>query len=193
MAETTTPRLMAAAKEFNIGRDTLIDFLAGKGFSKDELKPTAKLTEDMYRSLQQEFQGDKVAKIKSNQIDLPKGSVEAKRKKEDEAVLFRKETRKPLKEETAAPVEEPRAPTVETPKKPKAEEPKKEPEIIKIEAPDIEGPKVIDKIDLSAIDSSTRPKKTTRKKPTEEPAKEEPRPEEQKAAETPVAGETETD
>ena len=80
MAETTTPRLMAAAKEFNIGRETLVDFLVGKGFSKDDLKPTAKLTDDMYRSLQQEFQGDKVAKIKSNQIDLPKGSAEAKRK-----------------------------------------------------------------------------------------------------------------
>ncbi|MES2880940.1 MAG: translation initiation factor IF-2, partial [Bacteroidota bacterium] len=34
-----------------------------------------------------------------------------------------------------------------------------EPEIIKAEAPDIEGLKVIDKIDLSTIDSSTRPKK----------------------------------
>jgi translation initiation factor IF-2 len=167
MAETTTPRLMAAAKEFNIGRDTLIDFLAGKGFSKDDLKPTAKLTEDMYRSLQQEFQGDKVAKIKSNQIDLPKGSVEAKRKKEDEAVLFRKDPKKVLREEPAVVVEEPK-PVPEITKKPKAEEPKKEPEIIKIEAPDIEGPKVIDKIDLSAIDSSTRPKKTTRKKATEE-------------------------
>jgi translation initiation factor IF-2 len=73
---------MAAAKEFNIGKETLVDFLVGKGFSKDDLKPTSKLTDDMYRSLQQEFQGDKVAKIKSNQIDLPKGSVEAKRKKE---------------------------------------------------------------------------------------------------------------
>ena len=71
MAETTTPRLMAAAKEFNIGKETLVDFLVGKGFSKDDLKPTAKLTDDMYRSLQQEFQGDKVAKIKSNQIDEP--------------------------------------------------------------------------------------------------------------------------
>ncbi|HVY74188.1 MAG TPA: hypothetical protein VG890_05120, partial [Puia sp.] len=130
MAETTTPRLMAAAKEFNIGRDTLIDFLAGKGFSKDDLKPTAKLTEDMYRALQLEFQGDKVAKIKSNQIDLPKGSVEAKRKKEDEAVLFRKDVKKPVKEEPAL-VEEPKP--VEPPKKAKAEEPKKEPEIIKIE------------------------------------------------------------
>ena len=99
MAETTTPRLMAAAKEFNIGKDTLVDFLVGKGFSKDDLKPTAKLSEDMYRSLQQEFQGDKVAKIKSNQIDLPKGSVEAKRKKEDEAVLFRKDPKKGKRKE----------------------------------------------------------------------------------------------
>ncbi len=90
---------MAAAKEFNIGKETLVDFLVGKGFSKDDLKPTAKLTDDMYRSLQQEFQGDKVAKIKSNQIDLPKGSVEAKRKKEDETVLFRKDPKKIVKEE----------------------------------------------------------------------------------------------
>ena len=153
---------MAAAKEFNIGRETLVDFLVGKGFSKDDLKPTAKLTEDMYRSLQQEFQGDKVAKIKSNQIDLPKGSVEAKRKKEDEAVIFRKDPKKtPVKEEPVL-VEEPKTLKVEEPKKQKVEEPKKEPEIIKMEVPDIEGPKVIDKIDLSSIDSSTRPKKSSR-------------------------------
>jgi translation initiation factor IF-2 len=185
---------MAAAKEFNIGRDTLIAFLAGKGFSKDDLKPTAKLTEDMYHSLQQEFQGDKVAKIKSNQIDLPKGSVEAKRKKEDEAVLFRKEpVKKTAAKEEPVPVavvvvvEEPK---VEEPKPPKVEEPKKEPEITKIEAPDIEGPKIIDKIDLSSIDSSTRPKKTTKKKAEEPAPAEEPEPvtvEEVKVVEEPVA------
>jgi translation initiation factor IF-2 len=158
MAETTTPRLMAAAKEFNIGKETLVDFLVGKGFSKEDLKPTAKLTDDMYRSLQHEFQGDKTAKLKSNQIDLPKGSVEAKRKKEDETVLFRKEPKKVVKEE----------PVVEEVKPVKIEEPKKEPEIIKIEVPDIEGPKIIDKIDLSTIDSSTRPKKTAKKKEPEE-------------------------
>jgi translation initiation factor IF-2 len=159
MAETTTPRLMAAAKEFNIGKETLVDFLVGKGFSKDDLKPTAKLSDDMYRSLQQEFQGDKVAKIKSNQIDLPKGSVEAKRKKEDETVLFRKDPKKVVKEEPAV---------IEEVRPLKIEEPKKEPEIIKIEAPDIEGPKIIDKIDLSTIDSSTRPKKSVKKKMPEE-------------------------
>src|SRR4051812_34407811 len=174
MAETTSPRLMAAAKEFNIGKETLVDFLVGKGFSKDELKPTAKLTEDMYRSLQQEFQGDKVAKIKSNQIDLPKGSVEAKRKKEDETVLFRKgPEKKPVKEEAAPVVVEEVKPVVIA----KVEEPKKEPETIKIEAPEIEGPKIIDKIDLSQIDSSTRPKKTAKKKEPEakvEPPEEKP-------------------
>ena len=56
---------MAAAKEFNIGKDTLVDFLVGKGFSKDDLNPTAKLTEDMFRALQNEFQSDKVAKQKA--------------------------------------------------------------------------------------------------------------------------------
>ncbi|MBS1917804.1 MAG: translation initiation factor IF-2 [Bacteroidetes bacterium] len=163
MAETTTLRLMAAAKEFNIGKDTLVDFLVSKGFSKDDLKPTSKLTEEMYRSLQQEFQSDKVAKIKSDQIDLPKGSsTEAKKKKEEETVLFKKDVKKPAKEEAAPEV-------VEEPKPEVKPEPKKEaPEVIKVEAPEIEGPKVIDKIDLSAIDSSTRPKKEIRKKDKKE-------------------------
>src|SRR6187549_3597880 len=92
MSELKLPRLLAAAKEFNIGQDTLIAFLQGKGFPKDELKPTSKLTEDMYRSLQQEFNSDKAAKIKSDQVDLPKGaSAEAKKKKEDEEISFKKE------------------------------------------------------------------------------------------------------
>ncbi|RYZ22307.1 MAG: hypothetical protein EOO16_09620, partial [Chitinophagaceae bacterium] len=60
---------MAAAKEFNIGKDTLVEFLAAKGFNRDDLKPTAKLTEDMYRALQQEFNSDKVAKHKAELID----------------------------------------------------------------------------------------------------------------------------
>src|ERR1700743_1688258 len=101
MAETTTLRVMAAAKEFNVGKDTLVDFLVSKGFSKDDLKPMSKLTEEIYRSLQQEFQGDKVTKIKSDQIDLPKGSLEAKKKKEEETVIFKKDTsKKTAKEES---------------------------------------------------------------------------------------------
>ena len=153
---------MAAAKEFNVGKDTLVDFLVSKGFSKDDLKPTSKLTEDMYRSLQQEFQGDKVAKIKSDQIDLPKGSIEAKKKKEDEPLPVKKEItvkKAPVKEETPVAPEEPVVMAPPPPPPPAVEEIPAEAEITKIEAPELEGPKVIDKIDLSAIDSSTRPKK----------------------------------
>src|SRR5215467_9305217 len=122
MAELKLPRLLGAAKEFNIGQDTLIDFLIGKGFPKDDLKPTSKLTEEMYRALQMEFQSDKAAKLKSDQVDLPKGAqAEAKKKKDEEEVLFKKEEKKTVKKEE---------PVVEEPAKAKApkEEPKKEEE-----------------------------------------------------------------
>src|SRR5690606_16861298 len=90
MAEIKLPRLLAAAKEFNIGQDTLIDFLIGKGCPKEDLKATSKLTEDMYRALQSEFQSDKVAKMKSDQLELPKGTItETKKKKEEEEISFR--------------------------------------------------------------------------------------------------------
>ncbi len=191
---TNTPRLMAAAKEFNIGKDTLIEFLESKGFSNEDLKPTAKLTEQMYRVLQSEFQQDKVAKQKAEKIELTKTAPPAdiKKKRDEEDLSFRK------KETAVPPVT---APVVE--KEPeivpeiiaepvevlqplaeikKAEEPQKiipEPAaeintvtdnegITKIEAPELEGPKVVSRIDLDAIDSSTRPKKAV-KKPEEKP------------------------
>jgi len=178
MAETSTPRLMAAAKEFNVGKDTLVDFLLGKGFSKDDLKPTSKLTDDMYRALVLEFQSDKVAKLKSDQIDLPKGSVETRKKKEEETVLFKKEIKKPtpVEEVKEEPTPQPVPVVAETiPDVVVVEEKKpEEPEITKIEIPEIEAPKVLDKIDLSAIDSSTRPKKGIKKKvEIEKPVEEE--------------------
>ena len=166
MAELKLPRLLAAAKEFNVGQDTIIDFLIGKNFPKDELKPTSKLTEEMYRALQMEFQGDKAAKMKSDQLELPKGSTaEARKKKEDEDISFGKAEKPAAKlvkkeEEAVKPAEEKPAKG-----KTKKEEPKKEEEeIVKAAAPEIEGPKVVKKIDLDAIDSSTRPKKTTKSK-----------------------------
>ena len=199
MSEINTPRLMAAAKEFNIGKETLVDYLAGKGFSRDDLKPTSKLTEEMYRALQAEFSSDKAAKAKSDAIEIPKGTVlDAKKRKDEEEILFRKDVKKKAAEETpvqAAPV----APVVETPPAPTptpAPAPEPEPKVVepvaevpatplpapapapppptavtedasgvvRVDAPVVEGPKIIDKIDLSAIDSSTRPRKSAEKK-----------------------------
>jgi len=190
MSELKLPRLLAAAKEFNIGQDTLIEFLVKKGFNRDDLKPTAKLQEDQYYALQAEFQSDKVAKNKADQVEIPKvAQSEARKKKDEEEISFKKEEKKaaPPKEEAKkeepvaapAPVEPVAAPpvvaaVVET--KPEVIEPapvvvektkpkpaSSDPETVKIQAPIQQGPKVINKIDLSAIDSSTRPKKTAKK------------------------------
>ncbi len=174
MSELTTPRLMAAAKEFNIGKDTLVDFLISKGFGDEDLKPTSKLTEPMYRVLQTEFQQDKVAHEKAMQIDLPKGASnnEPKKKKDEQDLSFTK------KETKAKPVEDekPAEPTVvvevivaepvkkiekETEEVKEVEKPVSE--LTKVKAPALETLKVLDKIDLDKIDSSTRPKKSTKK------------------------------
>ncbi|HSC54579.1 MAG TPA: translation initiation factor IF-2 [Phnomibacter sp.] len=111
MSDQKLPRLLAAAKEFNIGQDTLVEFLAAKGFSRDDLKPTVKLSSDMYLALQKEFASDKVAKAKSDMIDLPKGATgEGRKKKEDEDISFGKEVKKPAEAAPVvveAPVEQP--------------------------------------------------------------------------------------
>lgn len=123
MPETTnnTPRLLAAAKEFNIGKETLIDFLSNKGFDMGGFgSPNARLTAVMYSALQSEFQQDKANKRKSDQIALPKGSVlETKMKKEKEEAEAA--AKKNLKEKDEA------APVAEAPKAEQAPEPKQEP------------------------------------------------------------------
>lgn len=193
---TNTPRLMAAAKEFNIGKDTLIDFLVSKGFSSDDLKPTAKLSEDMYRTLQQEFQQDKVAKQNAEKVELTKATApaEPKKKKDEEDLSFKKkETPPPPPVEKPAPVVEVKTivpePAAEIPVAEPVEE--KQTGTIKIEAPELEGPKVVKKIDLDAIDSSTRPKKTAKKQDVKPADKKEAEPAPEAPAAVPEAPATE--
>ncbi|HUZ57988.1 MAG TPA: translation initiation factor IF-2 [Hanamia sp.] len=189
MAEKNTPRLMAAAKEFNIGTGTLTDFLVSKGFETDDLKPNSKISEEMYRVLQVEFQPDKVAKQKAEQIDLPKNApVDNKKRKDEQDLSFnKKETikpkeEKPVHEEAIASSEAKISEiNVDVPIVESSSDKKKkstdlqptsdakestEPELIKIDAPEVEGVKIVDKIDLDKIDSSVRPKKGAKKKDT---------------------------
>ena len=168
MSEANTPRLMAAAKEFNIAKDTLVDLLVSKGFSGDDLKGNVKLSEDMYRVLQTEFQQDKAAKQKAEQIDLPKNAVaDSKRKRDEEDLsIKKKEAAKAKETPPPPPTEEIKEVIIETPQ---PEAPQPVPEITKIEAPEIEQPKIIDKIDLSTIDSSTKPKKKPKAEPKSVP------------------------
>ncbi|WP_291908633.1 translation initiation factor IF-2 [Chitinophaga sp. CB10] len=240
MPETTnnTPRLLAAAKEFNIGKETLIDFLSNKGFDIGGFgSPNARLTAVMYQALQSEFQQDKANKRKSDQIALPKGSVlEAKKKEaekekgnEEAEAVAKKNTPKEEKEPTApvaeapkpepkpepvkeSPKPEPKAPVQENPpvkekekveppvappppvaEAPKTQAPPAEPDVVKTEAPKINGPRVITTIDLEALNrggkkpaQKEQPKtEATEPKPAAQP-KEQPAAD-KTAAQTPAA------
>jgi translation initiation factor IF-2 len=114
-----TPRLLAAAKEFNIGKDTLVEFLSDKGFEIAN-NPSTKLTEQMYNALQVEFAQDKLAKRRSEEIVLAKGSLldNLKGKTKDDLDLAAK-----AKKEEPQPVQAEK-PKVKEEKPKEAEKPK---------------------------------------------------------------------
>ncbi|WP_118949801.1 translation initiation factor IF-2 [Taibaiella helva] len=212
---TNTPRLLAAAKEFNIGKETLVEFLKGKGFEIDASKPTAKLSGEMYESLQAEFATDKATKRKSDSIALPKGSLIDNLNKSHEQLDLtakdkKEEKAEPKKAEKPAPKEEPKPaapepapapapqPEVEKPQPaPQAEAPAPPaPETasgddaghIELQSPKLEGPKVQGKINLDDLNLSTRPKKGAVVKKKDEEKKESPA---EKAEEPEVPARTE--
>lgn len=135
--------MLAAAKEFNIGKETLVEFLTEKGFEISS-NPSTKLTEQMYSALQVEFAQDKKDKQRSENIALPKGSLldSIKKSKEDLDI-----TAKDKKEEPAAKAPEVKAkPVVE--EKPK--EKPAEPQPVVAEAPakpvaEVPAPPVVEK------------------------------------------------
>ena len=179
MSENTTilPRAMKAAIEFNVSKDTLVEFLESKGFEPDEMQRDFKLTEEMYRIAQSEFQQDKAAKAKAQQIELVKSGTgsDTKKKRDEEDLSIKKKESVKAKEvpvvEEAKEIPEDKA-ADETVEVIKAEV-KEETKVTKIEVPEIDSPKVIDKIDLDSIDSSTRPKKTAKKAPAAKEGKKE--------------------
>jgi translation initiation factor IF-2 len=62
MADVNKPvRLSKAAREFNLGIGTIVDFLETKGINVDA-NPNTKLTQDVYAIVRGNFQGDKEAK-----------------------------------------------------------------------------------------------------------------------------------
>jgi translation initiation factor IF-2 len=64
-----TTRLSKAAREFNIGIKTVVDFLVKKGFPV-ELDPNAKLSQEMYNLLMKEFASEKHVKEEAKKIGL---------------------------------------------------------------------------------------------------------------------------
>ena len=69
MAGTRVIRLNKAAREFNIGRETIVDFLSKKGHEID-LNPNTKLTSEMVALLTNEFSNEKSVKEEARKIGL---------------------------------------------------------------------------------------------------------------------------
>lgn len=62
-----TIRLSKAAREFNIGKAVIVEFLAMKGFQVDST-PNTKLSAEMYVLLAKEFQGEKAVKEMAKEL-----------------------------------------------------------------------------------------------------------------------------
>ncbi len=150
MAKLT--RLSKAAREFNVGISTIVDFLANKGIEIDS-NPNTKLENDAYNLLSAEYSADLKLKKASDSLDLhrkSKESVSIEDVEEKEAPQQEKEEELTIKTNTAT------KPTVTKPTE------------IKTNVPKSDGPKVLGKIDLNK-----KPKVKTPEPPKEEPKKEE--------------------
>ena len=71
MSDDRSIKLIKAVKELNIGINTIVDFLATKGYKVDK-HPMAKLDSDMYNTLLKEFAADKIIKEEAKQITIGK-------------------------------------------------------------------------------------------------------------------------
>jgi translation initiation factor IF-2 len=142
MSEVKTHRLASVAKELNVGSSTIVELLHTKGFNDVASSPNTKLTEEQFGILLREFRLDKDEKDRAEQINIGK-------RKEEELTI-----KEALKE---TPKETPKETSKETPKETLKETPKEEEEIITVKR-EVEGPKIVGKIDLD---------KPKAKKPTE--------------------------
>jgi translation initiation factor IF-2 len=188
MAEGKQIKLMAAAKEFNVGTATLVEFLTKKGLPVKN-NPMEKLTEEMVEAITLEYAPDKRAKQNSENVLL---FTKAKKTDEPAPAIVAPPIEVPIPEPVVIPEPEPiivpipepevapaPEPVVEAPVKKttkKIVEPVVEtpvPAVIKapetnekvlenanVEKTKLGGPNVVGKIDLSEIG---KPKKTTKK------------------------------
>ena len=163
-------RLSKAAKEFNVGRETIVEFLAKKGFQVDP-SPNTKLTPEMVQLLVKEYQGEREVKNEAKKLgDLSyKGgsvsvesavqSLTSNKEEEDVDEVFIRTSTLSHKQTPVEKHEEKLAPKKQEVEKPVAEttEPKAQPE------EETDSPiKVIGKIDHDNLNVKTRPDKKSK-------------------------------
>ena len=192
MSEETnfTIRLSKAAKEFNVGKDTIVEFLAKKGFQVDP-SPNTKLTADMYSLLVKEYQGEKEVKNEAKKlgnlsykggsvsVDSALQSQKVAEEEDHDEVIIRSNTMSSPVKKTAKPAPEPEPepepePVIEV----KEEAPKQEPAPEKVEPEKKEeNPSGISLNIVGKIDLEPKPRKDKKKDKQKSDKKPEQKPE----------------
>ena len=183
MAEstTTTKRASAVLKEFNISFATLVETLKKKGQTPPE-NPNGKISEEAYFVLQREFASDKKVReeaekklqqlhsIKKETVTLDK--VLEKRKEEEDVeekiIIKNAPTAEFISPESIkSDKRESTKVQVEKKEEPKSSSKTTDENLVKTDIPKIEGPKVLDKIDLGSTDKKTKSSKSKSKEKAE--------------------------
>ena len=190
MSEETnfTIRLSKAVKEFNVGKDTIVEFLAKKGFQVDP-SPNTKLTADMYSLLVKEYQGEKEVKNEAKKlgnlsykggsvsVDSALQSQKVAEEEDHEEIIIRSNTISSPVKKTPKPAPEPEPepePVIEV----KEEAPKQEPAPEKAEPEKKEeNPSGISLNIVGKIDLEPKPRKDKKKDKQKSDKKPEQKPE----------------
>ncbi|NPA35730.1 MAG: translation initiation factor IF-2 [Chlorobi bacterium] len=139
-------RLSKVAREFNVGTSTIVDFLHKKGYDI-ETNPNAKITDEMYSLLEQEYTSDSKVRKESEKL----GHFSSKAKKESISI---QDIRSDIKEDEALVVE------------------KEEPEVVEEKPKADVDVKVVGKIDLDEVAKTKKVQEKKEEKPEPEPVPE---------------------
>ncbi len=181
MSEQNTKRLSQVARKLNVGRDTIIEFLASKDIKIDR-NPNAKITGENYSLLAKEFAESLHDKEEAESIVIgvqhqekiepvkEKTPAPLKPQEEDNILIKNLSATKiqtTIEKEEKVEKPEPTSASSETSAAPKKEEPK-------TDKPKLKGLKVVDKIDLEPKKKKTETAPVAEEKKEEQPQKEEP-------------------
>lgn len=151
MAEDKGIRLGQASRKLNVGHNTILDFLAKKGFSVEN-NPNAKLTAEQFAMLSKEFASSASEKAEASGLTIGIKLNEPPPAKVEPEVVVRKKT----DEEESVLIKNLGSKEIVKPK----DEPKTEK--VEVEKPKLEGIKVVGKIELDQ--DKKKPKKEEKAK-----------------------------
>ena len=132
MAEEKLIRLSQAARKLNVGHNTILDFLAKKGFEVEN-NPNAKLTPEQFAVLSKEFASSATDKLEASGLSIGV--------KHGDPVDHEKESKKRVEEEERIMIKNLGSKDLKAKEEAKAEK-------VERDKPKLEGIKVLGKIDL---------------------------------------------